>query len=387
MKFKISQQDFSKALILAGKSLLVKSNLPILSNLLITASKGSVEILSTNLETATKVVVACKVENEGRVTISGKTLLEFVSQLPGGDVTFELLGDEAIVSSEGFKARMVTIAPEEFPAIPKIEGGIKVKLDAHELAMGINRVSFSAAQDEGRPILTGVLCEFAGESLKMIATDGYRLSFDELHVAEPNNLNFKIVIPSRALIEVAKIIGERSDSVGGSKDSSSGEIEILVADNFNQINFKVGEIEYTSRLIEGEFPAWQKVIPTAFTSSAKVNREEFAKLVKIASIFARDGGSIIRLKFEIDAKRKGQGVLIISGNASQVGSSDSQIDIELNGAGGEIAFNFRYLLEILSVFSADEVSFEMVESLNPGRLTCAEAPKFFHIIMPVRLQN
>lgn len=386
MKFKIPQPEFSKALVMAGKSLLVKSNLPILANLLITAGKGGVEILSTNLETATKVNLSCKVENEGKITLSGKTLLEFVSQLPQEEVVFEVLGEEVLVSCGGFKARMVTMAPEEFPAIPKIEGGIKVKIDASRFEEAINGVSFSAAQDEGRPILTGVLCEMEKGKLKMVATDGYRLSFDEVEVGEPKDLSLKLVVPARALMEVSKIISERREILGGS-GSKGGSIDILIADNFNQINFKIGEIEYTSRLIEGEFPAWQKVIPASFTSSAKIRRDEFIKIVRIASIFARDGGSIIRLKFEPDSKRKNGGNLIISGNAAQVGSSDSQIEVDLTGPGGEIAFNFRYLLDVLAVISGEEVNFAMVESLNPGKVTCAEQPSYFHIIMPVRLQS
>lgn len=385
MKFRLNQQDFSKALIFSGKSLLSKSNLPILSNLLITAEKSKVEILSTNLETATRVTVGGKCDREGKITISGKTLLEYVSQLPPEEVVFEVLGEEVVVASGSFKARMVTMAAEEFPAIPKIEKGTSFKADGFILAQCINKVSFSAAQDEGRPILTGVLWEIGKDRLKMVATDGYRLSCEEVNISAPKDFSAKIIVPSRALVEVAKIISEKA---GGDVTNQKNEnMEITVADNQNQINFKIGEIEFTSRLIEGEYPAWQKVIPSSFASRAKISREEFVKIVRIASIFARDGGGIIKLKFEVDSKEKSRGLLTISGNAAQVGSGDSQIGVELSGPGGEIAFNFRYLLDVLSVISADEINFEMVESLNPGKISFAEAPHFFHIIMPVRLQS
>lgn len=384
MKFRLNQQDFSKALIFSGKSLLSKSNLPILSNLLITAEKGKVEILSTNLETATRVTVGGKCDREGKITISGKTLLEFVSQLPPEEVVFEVLGEEVAVTSGSFKARMVTMAAEEFPAIPKIEKGTAFKVEGFVLARCIDEVTFSAAQDEGRPILTGVLWEIEKDKLKMVATDGYRLSFDEITISGPKDFSAKIIVPSRALVEVAKIISEKAG--GDERDQKTENMEITVADNQNQINFKIGEIEFTSRLIEGEYPAWQKVIPSSFASRAKISREEFVKIVRIASIFARDGGGIIKLKFEVDSKEKSRGLLTISGNAAQVGSSDSQIGVDLSGPGGEIAFNFRYLLDVLSVISADEISFEMVESLNPGKISFSEAPHFFHIIMPVRLQ-
>lgn len=341
--------------------------------------------MSTNLETATRVIVECKCERGGKITISGKTLLEFVSQLPSGEVAFEVLGEEVVVASGSFKARMVTMAAEEFPAIPKIEKGITFTADGLALGKCINKVSFSAAQDEGRPILTGALWEIENDKLKMVATDGYRLSCEEVSVSAPKGFSAKIIVPSRALVEIAKIIGEKA---GGDEASQKAEnVEITVADNLNQINFKIGEIEFTSRLIEGEYPAWQKVIPNSFASRAKISREEFVKIVKIASIFARDGGGIIKLKFEVDSKEKSRGLLTISGNAAQVGSGDSQIGVDLSGPGGEIAFNFRYLLDVLSVISTDEINFEMVESLNPGKISFAEAPNFFHIIMPVRLQS
>lgn len=381
MKFVVPQQDFSKALTLAGKSLLTKANLPVLSNLLLTASKNRVEILSTNLETATKVNIGGKVETEGEITLSGKTLQEFVSQLPAdGEIIFEKLGEEAAVSTKGYKARFATIAAEEFPAIPKIGAGHKIKMAGGDFLKAVSRVAFAAAQDEGRPILTGVLCEFKKNKLSMVATDGYRLSFDEIKVLEAPSLEIKTVVPARAMIEVAKIVSELG--VGDEKD---GSFEILISEGLNQINFKLGEVEFTSRLIEGDFPNWQKVIPASFTSKALINKEEFIKVVRIASIFARDSGSILRLKLEVGGDKKQS--LNVSAGGSQIGSGDGQIEVEMTGAGGEIAFNFRYLLEALGVIGDDEVNFEMVESLNPGKLTGIDKEsKFFHIIMPVRLQ-
>ena len=140
-------------------------------------------------------------------------------------------------------------------------------------------------------------------------------------------------------------------------------------------------------MIEGEFPGWQKIIPGSFTTRARLLKVEFVKLVRIASIFARDSGNIIRLKFESASGSK-KGILTVFANAAQVGSSDAQIEAQMSGKGGEIAFNFRYLLEVLSVMDDEEVNFEMIESLNPGRITGAdEKDSFFHIIMPVRLQT
>ena len=393
MKFLVDREDFYKALLVGSKSLLAKANLPILSNILISAEEKSIDILSTNLETATKVTIEAKVASEGQITLTGRSFVEFISQLSAQEVAFERLGTEALVSAGRFNARFATMPAEEFPAIPKVEKGFALEVDARTLAKAIERVAFSAAQDEGRPILTGVLCDFSKDKVQLVATDGYRLSFDEIGFSSKSNVaNFKIVIPARALIEAAKIITEFEEGED-KKDEDGGGASVLVSESLNQIIFKFFErkdktygVEFTSRLIEGEFPNWQKIIPSTFATKTKVQKAEFAKLVKVASIFARDSGNIIKLKVSKGENKKG--VMSVSSSQSQVGSSDASNDVELSGEGGEIAFNFRYLLEALSVINGDEVFFEMNESLNPGRLSGVGAnDPFFHIIMPVRLQT
>lgn len=382
MKFIIPRSDFSKLLLTANRSILSRTNLPILANLLISAKGGEVEVLSTNLETAVRLCAKSKVETEGKITIGAKALVEFVSQLPDEDVSFELLGEEALIAAGGYNARFATMGAFEFPAIPKIEKGLELSVGAGDLVEAITKVAFSAAQDEGRPILTGVLCEINKNRLSMIATDGYRLSFFETKIVKGEKVpNIKVVIPAKALMEFGKIIAE----ILASDPKAGQEVRLEIAETLNQLCFKIGNIEFTSRLIEGEFPNWQKTIPTAFSSEAKINKDELVKLVKVASIFAREAGNIVRLKLEENAKKP---TISVYANASQLGSGSAKMDIELQGPGGEIAFNFRYLLDVLGLMEDDEVVFEMIESLNPGRLRGqAEKDTFFHIIMPVRLQG
>ena len=264
--------------------------------------------------------------------------------------------------------------PEEFPAIPKIEGGITIKINAQDLADSIKKTEFAAAQDEARPVLAGVLFEIEKKGISLVATDGYRLSYSQI-VSTKEERGVKIIIPSRPIAEVSKIISENIP------DPANSQIVMTVADQLNQVNFKTGEVEFTSRLIEGEYPNWQKIIPQTFASKIKIKREEFIKQVRIGSIFAREAGNIIKLKFEGKT-------MIISAQTGQLGSNEIETDVELIGKGGEIAFNFRYLLEALSVIDDDDVCFEMSESLTPGKLTGADKKTaFFHIIMPVRLQS
>ena len=375
MKFKISQEEFSKILIAVNKSLQTKANLPILSNILISANNRGLEVLSTDLETATKVNNKCDVETEGKTTVPGRAMSEFVSQIPPGEVVVEKLGEEVKVLAKRYSARFSSMPTEDFPAIPKIDKGKTIVLDGVDFLKAIQKVAFAAAQDEGRPALAGVLCEIGKKTFSMVATDGYRLSFQQ--IASEGDISLKIIVPAKTLWEVAKIISESDEEAGKT-------VRMVISDGLNQVNFEIGNVEFTSRLIEGEFPAWQKIIPTNFTSLAKIPKDELAKLVRVAAIFARDSGNIIKLKFEISGKG---GLLTISANNNQVGSNEASCEIELKGPGGEIAFNFRYLLEVLTSIESEDIFFEMIESLNPGRLTTGEKEDYFHIVMPVRLQS
>ncbi len=379
MKAVVLKADLLRTLIVGSRSILAKANLPILSNILLSAGGSKLEVVTTNLETAVKASTECRVDSEGKVTVPGKVFLEYVSQLPDGDITLEKLGEEAVVSTKGYSARFATLPTEEFPAIPKISGGKVVGVDGQKFVDSVTKVSFAAAQDESRPILSGVLCEFQKKGLVMVATDGYRLSYDETAVEANEGLaGLGMVIPAKAVAEASKIIGE----AGG----GGGKVSIVIADNLSQVNLKIGDVEFTSRLIEGEFPAWQKIIPTNFGSRAIASKQDFINVVRTASIFARESGSIVKLKLE--SGKNGQGNLGLSAATAQVGSGDAQIAVQLEGKGGEIAFNFRYLLEALSVINSDEVVFEMNESLNPGKITSVDPKdKFFHIVMPVRLQG
>jgi len=379
MKVVIEKSDLLKTLVVAGKSILVKANLPILANVLLSATGSKLEVVTTNLETAVRASSKCTVETEGKVTVPGRVFLEYVSQLPEGEVVLEKLGEEAVISAKGYSARFATLPVEEFPAIPKITGGKVLKIDGRRFLESVSRVSFAAAQDESRPILSGVLCDISKKGMVMVATDGYRLSYDEVEVEGGEGLTgLGIVIPAKAIVEASKIIGEGEDR--------GGKITIIIADNLSQVNFTIGSVEFTSRLIEGEFPAWQKIIPASFTTKVVVLKQEFTNLVRTASIFARDSGSIVKLRLE--PGKNGGGNMGLSAATAQVGSGDAQSPVKLEGKGGEIAFNFRYLLEALSVIGGDDVVFEMNESLNPGRITSVDPKdKFFHIVMPVRLQG
>ncbi len=372
MKLKVPQTDLTKALKASEKSHLSRANLPVLSNILLTADKNTLDVLSTNLETAIRVTLPCEGEVDGKITVPGRAFMDFVGQLPDQPLTCEVLGEELLVETRGYSARFATMPAEEFPAIPKIEGGKTIELAAAVFAKAAGQVAFCAAQDEGRPTLAGILCEFTKQKFLMVATDGFRLGHVSIPIEGPAS-SIKVIIPAKTVTEMIKLAEEAEEE--------ESQLTITIADTLTQANFKLGNVEFTSRLIEGEFPHWQKIIPATFATSAKISRDELVRRVRIAAVFARDSGNIVRFKFE--GKK-----LMISATTSQVGSNETEMEAEVSGRGGEIAFNYRYILEALGVIDSEVVNFEMSESLTPGRLTPPEAKSgLFHIIMPVRLQG
>lgn len=380
MKLTITQENFSRALTAVSKSLSAKVNLPILANVLLSATKSGLEVLATDLETATRVATPAKVTVEGRAAVPGRVLWEFISQIPGGEVSLEKLGEELVIGAKSLGARLATMPAEDFPSIPKIEHGTVIRLAPGDLTTAVLRVAFCAAADEGRPVLGGILCEASGSSFSMVATDGYRLAFQKIATGgKPIAATTRVIVPARAMVEVAKLVSE-------SGQLSERDVELEIAQTLNQANFRIADVQFTTRLVEGSFPPWQKIIPEKFTTSAKIGREELVRVVRIASIFARDSGSIV--KFTLSPKDSpGASVLKVASGNKQFGSNEADVEIELSGKGGEIAFNYRYLLEMLSSVESEDVNFEMIESLNPGKITIPGEPDYFYIVMPVRLQS
>ncbi len=377
MKFSIQKDELVRSLALGTRSILTRSSLPVLSNVLIRTTKDSVEMTTTSLETAVRFVMPCKVERTGETTVLGRALVEFVSQLESGEVSIEKLGEEVVVACRGTSARFATIAPEEFPAIPKVEGGKSVTVDARDFAACVNQVFFCAAQDESRPILAGVLFEGKKDSISLVATDGFRLGHSLISSPKNSIVGQKFVVPARAVSEIPKLV---ADSLG----DTNKKIEITVSDNLTQAVFKMEGLEFVTRLIDGVYPGWEKLIPANFATSVSLKKDDLARAVKVAAIFAKDAGNIV--KFKISGSDK-NGTVAVSSNTAQIGSSEAKIEVQLMGVGGEIAFNYHYVLEALASIGGEEIVFEMNESLNPGRLRAVEDETFFHIIMPVRLQS
>ena len=363
MKLSLLQEHLLPPLTFVAKNVSFKSQLPITQHVLLSGEKGQLCLTTTTMETMTVATVAAKTEKEGGICVPSKLLTELIVSLPPGKIDLEEKEQQLLITSGGYKAVLPGVSKGEFPPIPKRKKG-GVPISAEEFIKAVKSVIFAAATDEGRPLLTGIKIKKTKDETLFVATDGYRLSLKRATL--PLKEGFDKVIPGRALSHVLQT-------------GQEGKIEFEEVED-GQIGFYINNNEVYTRAIEGEYPAFERIIPKTSTTSVVLEKEPFVKAVKTASIFAKDNANIVRFHFE-------KNIMTISANTPQIGESKIDVDVEVDGEGGDIAFNSRFLLDFFSNIDAEKLVFEMTGSLNPGVFKIEGDDSFLHIIMPVRVQG
>lgn len=370
MKLTVLQENLSKGVLNAERFIAAKAQLPVLSNIYLRTEKGRLKLQATSLETGITLWLGAKIKKEGEITIPARIFSEFLNSLPKEEVELRLEESQLKVSCGSFLASFSGISASEFPPLPTLgDKKADIIFPPSSFFSAVTKVSFAAAHDEGRPVLTGVKFEPKEEKLTLVATDGYRLSVKELK-EKKIKISSPVIIPARSLLEVLRLVGEGEEE----------EIGLSFTEKGNQIIFSLPEAEVVTRLIEGEFPEYKKIIPTTFSTKAVLEKESFLKALKVAAIFARDSANIVRFKVEKDA-------LTISANSPQVGENETKVEANVQGEEQKIAFNCRFLLEFLGNVEGEEIIFEMTGSLNPGVFKTPQDSSYLHIIMPVRVQE
>lgn len=370
MKLTVPISNLQKKLTLVNHAISTRSQLPILLNILLETDNGSLRLSGTDLEIGIQTSIKATIEEEGGVTIPARTFTELVSSLTEEMVTLQTINSTLEVTTKKTKSMFQTIAKEEFPKLYEEKGDRMATLSAKDIRSDFTAVIFAASTDTSRPALSGVLVKQENDGFLLVATDGYRLSLKHSKTKQEGKGTEEIamIVPARVFREIisAKDEGEK--------------IEIFISREKNQILFQISETELIGRLIEAEFPNYQKIIPTDFSLQTIFDREELLKAVKICSIFARESANIIKLSL----KEKG---IIVSSQTPSLGENTVEIDAKLTGEENDIAFNARYLLDALSNIEAEELTFEMTGPLNPGVFKVKDDPTFLHLIMPIRTQQ
>lgn len=382
MKLDILQENLNHALALANRVLVSKPQIPILSNILLVAKNGKLTLTASNLETSLIVETGTKITTEGQFTVPGHTFFEIISSLSAEKILLEEQKGSLIIKSGSFHGRVNGLGASEYPKLSSdtiLNQDNYWEIDKEEFQQALVKVIFSAATDDGRAALTGILFKPKEKGLTLAATDGFRLSVVDLAKANPGKKQTPapIIIPARSLTELFHILDQKETET---KDKT---VKIFISETENQIFFDLGDIKIFSRLIAGNFPDYEKIIPSDSSFRIVTTTEELSKTVRLASIFARESANIV--KFKISGSK-----LYISANAAQVGENESTIDVSVAGENRAeefaIAFNYRYLLDLLGVING-EVTMEFSGPIAPGVFHSSSSPNFLHIIMPVRVQG
>jgi DNA polymerase-3 subunit beta len=374
MKVSCLQENLSKGLSLVSRAVAARSTLPVLGNILLATDNGRLRLSATNLELGITCWVGAKIEEDGSVTVPAKTLVDLVNTLPQDKVELDLnVRTQTLNLVCGrTQAHLKGIDAQEFPLIPCADLDNSLELNVEDFKEMINQVAFAAATDEARPILTGVLAKIDGGTLKLEAADGFRLAVRTASLSSPAETPVTAVIPARALAELARIIG------------ADEPVYMSLPPGRGQVIFHHGNVELVSQLIEGNFPDLTSVIPKKYTTRTVLPTEEFRKACRTSDIFAREAAHTARLKIKPGSELE-PGHVSISATSAETGDNVAEIDATVDGVPVEIAFNVKYLVDVLNVITTPNVALETSTATSPGIIRPVGRDDYLYVAMPMHL--
>lgn len=340
-----------------------KTTYPILEGILIKALKDKVVLTATDLDFGIETYIDANVHEIGSMVLNSKLFGEFIRKLPNDLVTMKIESNNVYITCQSSEFVLVGNNPEEFPQLPAINENTMYEISQDVLRNMVRQTIFSIAQDETRPILTGVLFEIKDGILSFVALDGYRLSLKCFDIEEASNIS--AVIPGKTLNEISKILEPTDDKV-------------KITFTPNHILFNLGDTKIISRLLEGEFINYRQIIPDEYRLRVKVKTNELSNSIERASLLAREGKTNL-IKFEIKDEK-----MAITSN-SQMGKVYEEVNIKLEGEGIKIAFNSKYFLDVLRIIDSEEIYLEFSTNVSPCLVKKCDASDFIYLVLPVRL--
>ena len=374
MKTSLITENLQKKILFVSHAISTRNQLPILLNFLIEAGEGKITISATDLEIGITADIPAKTEKEGSITVHAKTFTEILGNTSSSKINMETTQEGLALTGEGEKTVFQTIPTDEFPKLYKDKGKQIMVLKDEAIKKDFSKVVFAASLDSERPALSGVMIKEEKDGFLLVATDGYRLSLKKQALQGSKKTKTEemvsMLVPARIIRELIQM----------EKDSGDGDIRVYASKEKNQIIFSQDDTVLIGRLIEAEFPDYEKIIPTDFSTKTIFERDSLQKAIKAGYVFARQTAGIIKMSIK---KNK----ISVSANAPSVGKNLIEVEAKTTGEENEIAFNARYLLDFLSNSTSETVSFEMNGPLNPGVFRETYDPSFMHLIMPIRVQE
>ena len=365
MKVQVTQENLSAALQSVSRVASRNTTLPILANILIRTSKNRLLLSATNLELAISEYVGAKVEREGDITVPARLISEFVQNLPSGTVTLTAEDNSLHIATKNYTSTIHGISAIDFPSIPNIIGDPSAIISGNVLKEAISQVTGAASSDETRPVLTGVMMKLNDSTIKLAATDSYRLA-ERVVEGIQTTKEVQAIVPARSLQELNRLL--------------NGNEKVAIYIDEGQMKCVAEERELISRLVDGNYPAYEQLIPASSDTSFEVNREELLRLTKVASLFSKDTAGSVTLESD-----KSKSKISLSSIASQVGDNTSSAKVDNLTNSDTVTFNARYLIEALQTIHDETISFSFSGKLAPCVLRPTNvSEKYLYIIMPLR---
>ncbi len=376
MKLSCLQENLNRGLGVVGRAVATRTTLPITNNVLLATDQSRLKLVATNLEMAISCWIGAKVEEEGAITVPARLLTEFVNSLPNDKINVNLSPKTKTLELKcaRFEARISGVDAKDFPPIPAVDEGITTKVEVEALSQGISQVAFAAAVEESRPVLTGVDAQFDNDLLTLAAADGFRLAVYKLPLITSVSQKTEVIIPARTLTELNRLMADGEETV-----------DITINPNKSQALFRLKDTELVSQLVQGTFPQYAQLIPQSYNTRVVVDVAEFLRATKTASIFARDSSGIVRLVIASGSELT-PGKLTLSARSEEIGDDVGEIDAVIEGEEAKIAFNGRYLVDVLSALRESQVALETTNPSSPGVLRPVGVDNYIHVVMPMFVQ-
>ncbi|MEI6144573.1 MAG: DNA polymerase III subunit beta [Candidatus Berkelbacteria bacterium] len=368
MKISCTQANLNKGLSIVSRIVGTRTTLPVLSNIYLEAKDGQLKLSATDLEIGVTTSIGAKVDEEGALTVPARLISDFIAANSDESLDLESKATTMHLKSARYEANIKGIDSSEYPVLPDISKDSLIDLATGDFTRAISEVVVACATDDTRPVLSGIYFKFEKDFLYLVATDSYRLAEKKISVPG-STVEKEFIVPARTMQEILRITA-----------SSQGLEKVGISATDNQVSFTIGDTQVVSRLIEGSFPNYKQIIPSAFKSTAEIEVKEFSSAIKMASLFARQGGNNVKIRFE------GSEVTITS-VADQVGDNISKVPAIVSVDSEEITFNAKYIGDILQVLPDKKLVFEVNDKFSAGVIRPEKAKDFVYIIMPLRVEE
>ena len=374
MIIQVLQENLSNAITTTSRFASIKAQLPVLANILLSAKKNKLIISATNLEMSVSLSIGAKVKKDGDITVPARVINDLVNNLIPGQINLSAEKERLRIKTSGFNSEISGMNSSDFPKVPQSIPTKAIDLVREEFYASLSQVIFSVSVDETRPVLTGVLVIMNKNGMVLVSTDGFRLSQKKLTLKKANLKDCKMIIPKNTLSELLRLSDDEKN------------IKFVIDEKENQVMFGISDAVLSSRIIDGEFPDFERIIPKESKINLNVDKEELLRAIKLASVFARESANVVKLAVKKDS-------LEVSAESSQSGSQVTEVDakVEIEGPfskkGFVIAFNYRFLEEFINAIEGEDVRIEFSEENAPGVFLDPKDKNFLHIIMPVRLNE